>query len=131
MLSLRAVNIVFVSVVAVGHLAGQISGVIVDASGRPIPNVTVRAISSPTAIGPGPNSSPPLPASAQFSAVSDTSGRYSLANLPQGQYHLCAIDAGLHLDPCRWAGSPLILAKSAAAIQQIFASTLESGSSYE
>jgi hypothetical protein len=43
------------------------------------------------------------------SATSDSSGAFSIASLPIGQYEVCADTPGLaYLDPCKWSSSPSI-----------------------
>ena len=72
-------------IAGVGHAqerTGEISGVVVDESGAPVPGATIRAESKTL----------PRP----LETVSDASGRYQMLNVPIGQYTLTVSLAGFN-----------------------------------
>ena len=74
---------------------GQISGIVRDQTGIPVPAATVVVSRTFPITGvAGPRS---------FTTVTDSHGCYSVPNLPVGSYKVCPSAAGAQmLDPCLW-----------------------------
>jgi hypothetical protein len=85
---------------------GKVFGSVVDDSGNPVARAQVFINAAPPAAAPH-FASPPVVTGKQVAiAASDSSGAFSVGNLPPGQYIACAeAPAPGLLDPCLWAAS--------------------------
>jgi hypothetical protein len=88
---------------APAQTVGNITGTILDPSGKPVSGATISAVRTGdifVAGSPAFNFSRPS-ASTMGNAKSDSAGAYQLQTLPTGAYRLCVSAPGW-LDPCVW-----------------------------
>jgi hypothetical protein len=86
--------------------AAVVKGSVVDDSGNPVAGARVFINSAPPATAPH-FAAPPVVTGRQAAMIaSDSTGAFSVGNLPPGQYIACAeAPAPGLLDPCLWAAS--------------------------
>ena len=86
----------------------QIAGSVTSLSGQPVPAATITLRRIPQLRPPGAQSGTPYalaPGEQRFSraVVAGQSGTFSAAELPAGNYYLCATPASAqYLDGCQW-----------------------------
>lgn len=116
-----AIKVVIACACATAALAAQIQGTVMDNSGKAIPNVSIRISSLklfPSTPSTANNPSPPDTIPAQISAVTDGDGKYALTGVADGEYRMCALDAGLHLDPCVWSDGIRVNVTKGVSVRQ-------------
>ena len=103
-----------------GQTQGQITGQIDGPDGKPLPGAVVSAHLVPSGTAK-------VKASAA-SAVTATSGSFSISNLAPGTYRICAQSPTVAaLDPCQWSATPPTITVSSGQPAKLPTVTLAKG----